>query len=50
MANIVIDIVLEIFFLNLSKVEINFADWEINYRTYTLNKALPITKQVQIID
>ena len=37
-------------FLALSKVEINFAEREFNWKTYTLEKALPTTKRVQMID
>ena len=37
-------------FLTLSKVEINFAERELNWRMYCLNEALPTTKQVQIIN
>lgn len=46
MANTSIEVVLEIFFLALNKIEINFADQKLNCKTYTLNKALPMTKQV----
>ena len=34
---ITIEIVLDVPFLALSKMEINFADWELNWRTYTLD-------------
>lgn len=50
MANIMIEVVLEMPFLAFNKGKINFAKRELNQRTYSLNKALPTTKQVQIID
>lgn len=48
-ANIAIEVVLEMPFLNLNKVEINFADWEPNWRTYGPDETLPITKRLQMI-
>ena len=50
MPDIAIEIVLEILFLAFSKVEINFAEWELIRRTYSLDEALPTTKRVQIIN
>lgn len=51
MANILIDVILNMRFLAVNKVEIYIADREFtNQKTYTLDKALPTTKQVQIID
>ena len=49
-ANTAIKVVLGIFFLALSKVQINFAERELTWKTYSLNEALPTTKRVQIID
>ena len=49
-ADTAIEVVLKMPFLALSKVEINFAKRELNWRTYNLNEALPTTKQVQTID
>ena len=37
-------------FLAFSKVKINFAKWELNWRMYSLDEALLTTKQVQMID
>ena len=50
MVNTAIEIVLKILFLTFNKIEINFAERELNWRTYCLDKALPITKPVQMID
>lgn len=50
MADIVIEVVLVMFFLALSKVEINFVKRQLNWKMYFLNKALQITKQMQIIN
>ena len=49
-ADIIIEVVLGMPFLALSKVEINFAEQELNWRTYSLDKVLTTTKQVKIID
>ena len=37
-------------FLALNKVEINFEERELTWRTYSLNEALPTTKRVQMIN
>lgn len=50
MFDIAIKIILEIVFLAVSKVKINFADYALNCRIYTLDDALPITKRVQSIN
>ena len=50
MADTAIEVVLGMPFLALSKVEINFAERELSWRTYTSKEALPTTKWVQIID
>lgn len=36
--------------IELTNFQIKFADQELNWKTYTLNEALPTTKQMQIID
>lgn len=38
------------FFLIFSKVEIDFAEKELDWKIYTTAKALLITKKIQIID
>ena len=43
-------VVLEMPFLALSKVEINFAEQELTWKTYSLNEAFSTTKRVQLID
>lgn len=50
MVNTPIKVVLEILFLSLSKVKVNFAEQKLNWRMYSLDKALLLTKQVQIIN
>lgn len=47
-ADTAIEVVLEMLFLALTKVEINFAEWELNWRTYSLDKVLLTIKQIQI--
>ena len=48
LANINIKIVLYMLFLNLSNANIQFAEKKLIYRTYTIEKALPITCQVKL--
>ena len=43
-------VVLGMPFLAFSKVEVDFAETEFIWKTYTIVKTLPITKRVQIID
>ena len=50
LADLSIEIVLEMPFLILNNADIKFAQKEFTYRSYTAAKALPITKQVKIID
>ena len=44
MPNTLIKLVLRILFLSLSKIKINFADQELNWKTYTPDETLPTTK------
>lgn len=48
--NTAIEIILDILFLAVSKVKINFTNRELNLKTYTLYKILSTTKKVKIID
>ena len=50
MADTAIKVVLEMPFLAFSKVEINIAKQELNWRIYSLDKALPIIKRIQMIN
>ena len=50
MANIGIEVVLGMPFLALSKVKINFTEQELNWKTYNLEDALPITNRMWMID
>ena len=50
LANIGLEIVLGMFFLTFSKVDIRFAEWELVWRTYTAAEALSMTRKVEIID
>ena len=44
-----VDVDLEMTFLSLSKVEVDFAERKLTWKDYTIAEALPITKRVQII-
>ena len=44
------EVILRMCFLKLSNVDVLFNDKTLIWKTYTTNKALPITKQVQIIN
>ena len=50
LADISMEVVLGIFFLTLSNVDIQFAEKELTWRTYTTKEALPTIRQVKIID
>ena len=50
MANTKFEVILKMFFFKLSNSDISFGKKILIWRTYTTNKALSITKQVQIID
>ena len=49
-ANTKFKVILEMFFLKFSNADMSFDEKTLIWRIYTTNKALPITKQVQIID
>ena len=50
LANISLEMILEILFFTLSKADIWFAERKLVWRTYTAAEALPMTKRVEIID
>ena len=50
LANIGLELVLEMFFLTFSRVDVWFAEWEFVWRTYIATKALPTTRGVKIIN
>ena len=50
MANTKFEVILGMFFLKLSNANVSFGKRILTWRTYTTNKALFTTKQVQIID
>ena len=49
-ANIKFEVILGILFLKLSNADVLFGEKALMWRTYTINKALITTEQVQIID
>lgn len=49
-ANIAMEVVLEIPFLTFNKLKMNFADRKLNWKTYISNETLPKTQQVEIIN
>ena len=44
------EVILEMFFLKISNADVSFGKKTLTWKTYTTNKALPTTKQVQIVD
>ena len=50
LANIGLEVVLEMPFLTLSKADVRFAEQELVWRTYMVAEALPTTRRVEIID
>ena len=50
LADISMEVVLGMPFLTLSNADVQFAEKELTWRTYTTEKALPTTSQVEIID
>ena len=50
LANISMKVVLGMPFLTFSNTDVQFAEKELTWRTYTTEKALPITRQVEIIN
>ena len=49
-ANTKFEVILGMFFLKISNANMSFGEKRLMWRTYTTNKALSTTKQVQIID
>ena len=50
LADISVEVVLEMLFLILSNADIQFSKKELTWRSYTTAKALPTTKRVELID
>ena len=50
LANISMEVVRSMPFLTLSNVDVQFAEKELTWRTYTIKKAFPTTRQVEIIN
>ena len=50
MADIKFEVILGMFFLKISNADVLFDKKTLTWKTYTINKALPTTKQVQIVD
>ena len=44
------EMILGILFLKISNADVSFGEKTLTWKTYTTNKALPITEQIQIID
>ena len=49
MANVSSKVVLGMFFLTLSGADVDFLDWELRWRTYTTEEALPTTRRVELV-
>ena len=50
MADTKFEVILEMFFLKISNIDVSFDKKILMWKTYTINKALLTTKQVQTID
>ena len=50
LANIGLEVVLGMLFLNLSKADIWFVEQKLVWRTYMAEETLPMTRRVEIID
>ena len=50
LANISMEVVLGMPFLTLSNADVQFAEKELTWRTYTTKEAFPTTRQVEIIN
>ena len=50
MANTKFEMILEMFFLKISNADIAFGKKTLMWKSYTTNKALSTTKQVQLVD
>ena len=50
MADTKFEVILRMPFLKISNVDMSFGEETLTWRTYTTNKALPTTKQVQIVN
>ena len=50
LADTSMEVVLEMLFLTFGNVDIQFAEKELTWRSYTTAEALPITKQMEFID
>ena len=46
-ANVSLEVVLGMFFLTLSCTDVDFLDWELRWRTYTIKEALSTTKCIE---
>ena len=49
-ANVSPKVVLGMPFLTLSGADVDFAGWELRWRTYTTEEALPTTRRVELVD
>ena len=50
MANTKFEVILRMFFLKISNMDVSFGEKILTWKTYITNKILPTTKQVQIIN
>ena len=48
-ANTKFEVVLGMFFLKISNADVAFGEGTLTWKSYTTNKALPTTKQVQLV-
>ena len=49
-ANTKFELILEMPFFKISNADVSFGEETLTWKTYTINKALPTTEQVQIVD
>ena len=50
MANVSLEVVFGMFFLTLSNIDVDFLDWELWWRIYTIQKAVSTSKCVKLME
>ena len=48
-ANVSLEVVFRMLFLTLNSADIDFLDWELRWRIYTIEEALPTTRHIKLV-